>query len=345
MSNVYELPERGDALEEASGWLSKLDRGMDAQGHQALREWLAAHPNNAAALVEVAQLWDKMGTLSRLADLFPRPVHAPSQTRRIVWAVAASLLIALTVGLWSVIDQRRVESRLYQQLYRTAVGESSEIALPDGSRLTLNTDSLVRVGFTEQRRMLVLERGEAHVQVAHDEARPLSVRVGDRIVEAVGTEFNVKITEDHRIELIVTEGRVLVGVIDPKAVARQEPPPLRSAPASATAVAAGELALLQGDEVRAKSLEPTEIEVKLAWRGGKLVFRGESLAEALAEIERYTPVEFVIQDEDLKKVRVVGMFKAGDVDGLLSTLRRNFDIAYQRVGDKEVILKNASAQR
>lgn len=344
MSNVYELPERKDPLEEASGWLAKLDRGMDAQTHEALRAWLAADPKNAAVLMEVARLWDKMDTLSRLADLFPRPVYAPRGPRRVIWAVAASMMITLTAALWGVVGDRVMRPPLHEQVYRTAVGESSTIGLPDGSRLILNTDSVVRVDFTEKQRMLVLERGEVHVQVAHEKARPLSVRVGDRIVEAVGTTFNVKITEGQRIELIVTEGKVLVGVIEQRAPARQEPR-MQSAPASAMVVVAGELVMLNDDDVLAQAMEPADIEVKLAWRGGKLVFRGESLADALAEIERYTPVEFVIQDEDLKKVRVVGMFKAGDVDGLLSTLRQNFNIAYQRVGDKEVILRSKAAQQ
>jgi len=42
--------------------------------------------------------------------------------------------------------------------------------------------------------------------------------------------------------------------------------------------------------------------------------------------------------EDLKKMRVAGLFKAGDVEGLLATLRENFDIVSQRDGDGKVLL-------
>jgi transmembrane sensor len=68
------------------------------------------------------------------------------------------------------------------------------------------------------------------------------------------------------------------------------------------------------------------------------VFQGESLEDAVAEIERYTTVEFVILDDELKKVRIAGLFKAGDVDGLLATLKENFDVAYERTEDGRILL-------
>ena len=58
----------------------------------------------------------------------------------------------------------------------------------------------------------------------------------------------------------------------------------------------------------------------------------------MTEIGRYTTVEFVILDDDLKRVRIAGLFRAGDVDGLLATLRENFDISYQRTGDGRLLL-------
>ena len=58
----------------------------------------------------------------------------------------------------------------------------------------------------------------------------------------------------------------------------------------------------------------------------------------MKEVSRYTSIAFVFLDDDLKKVRIAGLFKAGDVDGLLAVLRQNFDIAYERVGEEKVLL-------
>ncbi|MBI2992599.1 MAG: FecR domain-containing protein [Gammaproteobacteria bacterium] len=368
MSNVYQMPERRYPIDEAGDWLAKLDRGLNEQEEAALREWLAADPRNPMALMESASVWDKMDSLSRLAELFPQPVARsadataafPASSRgmlmRVAYAIAATVVIAMLAGYWAVAYYTpessipAVAEDTNERIFQTAVGEYSTVMLADGSQVTLNTNSLVRARSTARRRMLSLERGEVYVQVAHDPSRPFSVWVGDRLVEAVGTAFSVAITEDQRIELIVTEGKVVVGLADKKPAKAPEkferapaPPEPAGVANSAVTVSAGERLVLDEDSGKVEAVEPEELEVRLSWRGGNLVFRGESLAEALAEIERYTRVEFVIQDEALKKVRIVGMFKAGDVDGLLATLRQNFDIAYQRVSEEKVILTNSSA--
>ena len=344
MSNVYELPKQVDPLEEASTWLARLDRGLDEQETIAIQKWLDDDPRNSSALMEMARLWDKMDSLSRLADLFPQRVRQSSAPRFFIPAVAATLLLAVLLGFVHISgfnseSPEQSPGMVSEQIFQTAIGEFSTVNLSDGSQLTLNTNSLIRVSFSKKQRLLVLERGEVYVQVAHDKSRPLSVNIGGKFVQAVGTAFNLKITNDDNIELIVTEGKVLVGVINKKAaeieVESQE------ASDSSTKVSVGERMLLSNaDDEEAEPIKPEEIEVKLSWRGGNIVFQGESLEEALAEIERYTPVEFVIMDENLKKIHIVGMFKAGDVQGLLTTLTENFDISYQRVSDMTVILTN-----
>jgi len=91
-------------------------------------------------------------------------------------------------------------------------------------------------------------------------------------------------------------------------------------------------------EERVTAVPQAEVAVKLSWQQGNLVFRGESLEDAVKEVGRYTSVEFVFLDEELKKVRIAGLFKAGDVEGLLSALRENFNIVSQRIDGKKVLL-------
>lgn len=351
--NDYEMPERADPIEEASNWIAMLDRGMDDQEEVSLREWLAAAPGNLTALMEVAKLWDRMDALFRLADLFPQSVtERQPRPAKLALALATTAVIAVLAGYWSTVVQRTADSSPVpivaeaekEQMFQTAIGEHSTVTLPDGSQVTLNTNSLIRARSTNGRRLLLLERGEAYVRVAHDPSRPLRVWVGDRFVEAIGTAFNVAITADQRVELIVTEGRVLVGVAS-KTLAHSPKVSSKSvAIEHSVPVSAGERMVLNDDGGAVEPIQPEELEVRLSWRGGNIIFRGESLSEALGEIERYTRVEFVILDEDLKKKRIVGMFKAGDVDGLLATLRQNFDIAFQRISDEKVILTNKSTQ-
>lgn len=347
MSNVYRLAtEPPNAMGEASEWIAKIDRGLSATEQQQLEQWLAADPAHLVVLMKVARVYDKLDAMARLADLFPKP-----ESRRNRWllpaAAAASLLVAVLIATVSLVDWRPADHATTvasiaadsgEQTFATPVGERTTIALADGSSLTLNTDTRVRVRFTDAARELFLERGEMHLQVAHERNRPLNVYVGDRFVQAVGTEFNLRIAHDQRVELLVTEGKVLVGL-------RGEVPTTGDAPLPSVKLAsAGDLLVVNElNPSEAQHLAPEEIVVRLSWRAGNLVFRGESLAEALVEIERYTAVEFIISDESLKQIRVAGLFKTGDVEGLLKTLKENFNVTSRRVGDDKIILASSSA--
>jgi transmembrane sensor len=181
-----------------------------------------------------------------------------------------------------------------------------------------------------------------HVSVAHDLSRPLSVIVGGRVVQAVGTEFNIEITGENSIELVVTEGVVMVGILDRPIDETASQEPLILTPSSALVSAGQEVVIDSTDDaleaVVAEAIDSDEIAVKLSWREGNLIFRGESLEDAVLEIGRYTEVQFVFLDEESKKIRVAGLFKAGDVDGLLTALRQNFNISYEWVADDKIVL-------
>jgi transmembrane sensor len=196
----------------------------------------------------------------------------------------------------------------------------------------------VTVSLWENSRLILLDRGEIHVEVAHDPGRPLSVVAGNRIVQAVGTAFNVKIDDRQHVEVVVTAGRVRIGV-RPK---DDSIPPVLAG--SSLMVSKGERVVL-ADEVRAITrLEPQEIETELSWREGNVIFLGEPLREATAEISRYTEVEFVFDNEDLEEVLVAGLFKVRDVDGFLASLEANLHITHVRKNERTILLSHASVE-
>ena len=98
--------------------------------------------------------------------------------------------------------------------------------------------------------------------------------------------------------------------------------------------------MLGTPEETTKQLSDEDIEAKLSWREGRLIFRGERLEAALAEVERYTTVQFVFLEDEIRTREVVGRFRAGDVDSLLLALRLNFNVAYERIDDGQVLLSN-----
>lgn len=329
------------ARQQACDWLARLDRGLSPAEELALQAWLAARPENARKLLALSARWDRMDALSRLADLFPE-TQLTSSTRRPMarqfLATAAALLIGLAIGGWYLImpllaeRQPAYEQHLTEARFQTGRGEQSTVVLPDGSTLILNTDTVIRSAYSAESRNVYLERGEVHVQVAHNPGHPFFAHIGDRRVRAVGTAFNLQFTAGHPMELIVTEGRVLVEQSDEQASA------VEGGGGPVAPLTAGQRMVISDAVQKVSVVPPEDIQVRLSWRRGNLIFRGESLEQAIGEISRYTSVKFEFQDEALKHVRIAGLFRTGDVEGLLATLKENFNVSYRRPSPEQVIL-------
>jgi len=347
MSNVHALRTQARRYDEASLWIAKLDDGLSDADTEALKRWMTIDSENAVVLLQMAQVWDKMDVLSRLADVVPHSTTRAGRTTGSWLAAAATILVTIGVGLWGmnvsspdgVHDDHANMETTSPSVFETAVGAQSTVELSDGTDITLNTNSRIRVAYSAEQRLVFLERGEIHIDVAHDASRPLSVVAGNRVLQAVGTTFIVRIDSAQQVELVVTEGRVLVGARPANTDIAMSPVRM---PDDALSVAKGEEVMLGGHDSAVKTLAPEDIEVRLSWRDGNLIFRGEALGKAVAEISRYTQVEFVFMDDDLQKVRIAGLFKAGDVTGFLAALQANFDIAYERIDDDRILLKSVA---
>lgn len=333
---VVRLPNRHRAREEASLWLARLDRGLSETESRELGEWLHEDPGHTEAFLQLAALWDQTAVLSELAELFP--LERSSRRRRPVrtwWMSAAAVAAALVVAALVLVDLplREDAPQAVAQTYETAVGGQSTVDLPDGSVVTLNTDSAIEVQYTDAERTVLLARGEVYFTVEPDRERPFRVHVGAKVFEAVGTAFNVRIGFDDDIEMMVTEGKVGVMARTASTAGNRG---ASSAEAEAM-VAAGNLAVVGRSGVSIQALDAAQIEAELSWQQGMLMFEGEPLDSVLREMARYAPVDFVV-DLSVRDVRVGGYFRAGDVDGLLVALRENFDIESARAADGRVII-------
>ncbi len=336
MSNV--LPFRKPAApsqaarEQAALWIARLDAGATAADLQQIHAWLAQSPAHGQALLELAQLWDRMDMLGQLSTMFPLDASgkvARAQHGRRGALLATAAAVVAVIGLTLLLPQLRPDDAApdpnFSASYQTAVGEQRSVQLADGSRIVLNTGTRIEVDYSEGTRRIELLAGEGLFEVAKDAARPFQVHAGERMVEAVGTAFSVQRGASDALEVLVTEGKVLLHT-----------PPTAGATAAAASdsslpLSAGQYAAVDAQHATAVAIDiPTDqLEARLSWQHGMLLFRDDPLSKVLEEVRRYTTLD-IQADESLLDIRVGGYFRVDDIDGLLAAIDTNFRIDLQR---------------
>jgi len=173
-----------------------------------------------------------------------------------------------------------------------------------------------------------LQQGEAFFKVAKDPKRPFVVEAGSRRVIAVGTQFSV-LRDGDSVEVVVTEGKVRVeDATEPTRAGDVEAPVFLTPGAIAHAGPQGVL-------VKRASL--TEAEAQLTWRVGVITFRNATLADAIAEFNRYSNHKIVIADAALANLRIEGNFRSDNVAAFLELLEAGFPVRVAEESDHTVL--------
>jgi transmembrane sensor len=312
--------------EQAARWAIRTVAGpLSSEEHHDLEAWLNSNPRHRGAYVRCRARW---ADLDRLAALHGPPsaireeIGPPQSAARNLMVekrkdparVSRRELLAAGIAAASVVGGG-LSWRLLRgnsTRYVSGIGEIRRIALEDGSTLTLNTATEVAVEFSAQQRDIRLIRGEALFEVAHNSLRPFVVVANDTAVRAVGTAFAVRI-ESNQIAVTVTEGVVEVANSRPTGSVTAAPPVSDRRAKRVSANQRIVIASARAPEIRA--LTAGEADRQLAWRDGMVSFDGESLQEAVAEINRHNRRQIVVDDPDLAAKPIDGVFRATDVEG------------------------------
>lgn len=341
--------------EAASYWRVRHDKGdMDADDVQAFDAWLAGAPSHATAWTRAERTWalfDSPAGDPHLDAMRTAALDMDAASDRAPWrwaALAASL--ALVVALFAiallpswqrpevqrpawpriaavepVLPAARVRTRTS---FETAVGQRLRTTLADGTIVTLNTNTALEVAYSEARRVIRLQRGQALFEVAKNRHRPFVVEAGGREITALGTVFEVRL-DPGGMHVLLAEGRV--------SIAHARPPGVELGPKRA-----GTIFLRPGQSFVARlgeieRVRPANIESALLWRSGLIDFNDVTLAEASAELNRYAARKLVIRDSRIAALHVSGVFRVGSPDRFADAVREVLPVSV-REGPEELEL-------
>jgi transmembrane sensor len=284
-------------MEAAAAWHARLADDAPEGDWEAFTAWLEADPQNRQAFDAVDDVAflaaESLATgPAPSADVIPMSGWLAKALRR-TWR-PASIAAALMAGVF--LFHFFTAPPAAEQI-ATAIGQSREVKLADGSTVHLNTNTVVTVLIGHGTRGARLEKGEALFEVAPDTAHPFNVAVGDRNVHVVGTAFNV-VRYGGRIAVTVKHGAVEVGPGTPNGATK--------------------VSLHPGDqylgregmaEYKVAKIDPSVVG---EWQRGRLVFDDAPLSEVAAELNRYFARPIVIQDKAVDNLRFSGVLKLDD---------------------------------
>lgn len=227
--NIYDFPDRSIIKEEAAKWLIRLDGDTQLTTDEIiqLRDWLNRSPSHREELGNLLNFYNKMNVLTELSVPIGSPLSGRSKPsaappegsgnfgilfgKRTFGLAMAVLAVSVVILLF--LSNQQDSNLSHSGLYVTSIGEQTSVELADGSVVQLNTNSQVNVKYDQRTRNVKLLHGEAYFKVSPDTQRPFSVYAGKGRVEAIGTEFSVRLIEND-IDVTVAEGRVMLVALE-----------------------------------------------------------------------------------------------------------------------------------
>lgn len=324
---------------EAATWATRRQNGLDAAGEAAFQFWLRANPTHADAFDSMQASFARVRALPpevRVHLQGARPATqsaAPFSPTRRHWLRGAALAGSACVvmgGAWLGWQQWQQQEQ-FAQSFAAARGQRRSVALPDGSTLELDASTQVAVRFTRARRAVQLADGQAMFSVQANAGQPFDVLAGALRITVVGTRFSVRHVgaglDAGQTVVAVEEGRVRVQ------------PLLGASPSGGVLLTAGQS--VRGDVAghldTITSVSPAAVA---PWRNGRISFTDASLAEALAEFERYGDTGLLLRDPAVAALRFGGSFDVQQVRSFTQALPQLLPVRLVQTGaSTEIVSK------
>ncbi|MBN1599481.1 MAG: FecR family protein [Bacteroidales bacterium] len=239
---------------------------------------------------------------------------------RLFVSVAASIVLIISF-IASVI---MINSGVFETYYSENIapaGQKSQVILPDGTMVYLNSGSAIRYSsfFNKKNRSINLS-GEAYFEVTRNPEMPFIINTRDIEVEVVGTKFNVMAyPDDNYIETVVAEGKVSVTELHNKTNV------LLNANQKATYYKDSRLLVFAGSDPK----------TYICWKDNILIFDNENFAQIIKKLERWYGVTIYVTGRDSLEDRFTMTIKDESLREVLELIGMTTDIEYT-INDKDV---------
>ncbi|HSZ11819.1 MAG TPA: FecR domain-containing protein [Rhizomicrobium sp.] len=319
--NAHDLNSARDIEAEAAAWIARQEQvSWTNQDGGVLEAWLSQSIAHRVAYWRLNAAWHRTKRLAALRAPEASAVasEAPAAGKRFWRRIVAVVVVLAGVGSGFTFLFAKPD----EQTFATTLGEHRTIKLPDGSRIELNTDSMLRLAMDAHARTVWLDKGEAYFDVRHDTARPFTVISGDRSVTDLGTQFSVR-RDAVALRVAVVQGRVLFDMAEPTR--------------SPTLLSEGDIAVATVGSLSVTKKTARQLSDDTAWRRGMLVFDRVTLGDVAAEFNRYNREKLVIVDAKVAKRTIGATFPIHAVEQFVDVTQDVLGLHVEKHGSEIVI--------
>lgn len=171
---------------EAETWIVRTSDGLSAEQLAERDAWRAADPDHERAWQKLQLIW---GVSEDRARAYRTASRRSPAGPAYGWAIAGAAAV-MAAGGGAFLLHRELQHGGASTEWASANGPR-HLQLADGTIVDLAGDSAIRTDFSGPVRAVLLERGSARFDVAHDPEHPFVVAAADRKVTAIGTRFEV----------------------------------------------------------------------------------------------------------------------------------------------------------
>ncbi|WP_206242906.1 FecR family protein [Novosphingobium terrae] len=284
---------------------------------QAYGQISAAHDQAALLAEENPLLALRQQTLARTMLARPSPVLPAARRRQAMIAAAALALVGTPLAAYSIHAWRASHAEAPTiESFHTDVGQQADVTLPDGSLVTLDTNSRLEVRFASGERSMRLE-GQGWFRI-RPSATPWRIDAGGQGFTASQGSFDLR-SDPGQLRAYADNGRLTM-----------------SDDGAEVALAPGHLLTQRGSNRVIRDLpDPSGLT---AWREGMLQFQNQTLGEAVSEFNRYRRQPIRLTDPRAGSLRISGAFRTADSTRFLDALSNGFPVRVRDDGHEGVTI-------
>ena len=313
-----------------------LSGNIGLQEREALLSWAEEHDDNKKFFDEMIQLWgsveeeatdfdvnmgqawQKIASQTSPVEKVTHPQEAvikPLLGRKMFLRIAAAVLfLVVATYLWPN------DSELI--FLQTAANESTQVDLPDGTKIWLNQNSQLSYSIPFNKRNVKLE-GEAFFEVERMEDSPFTITGGETKTRVLGTSFNVRAySNEDKVMVTVTSGKVQFE--------------LDKESGKGVILEKGDAGVFAKEIKQVEKVVADDINV-LSWKTKSLNFEETPLKEVCAAMERHFGIKIEIKNPALELCSFNGVYGQPNVDDLVETLKFSMNVNIERQNNVYVV--------